>query len=127
MDECTPYLIPAPASVLINQTNDTHYASYHFQGKTDCTGEGRLLSYSEVGNCVNEDFGGSQLRVWVDAPRPPSSACTVPGVCGRGYQVCCIGSKFTGDECHCHLQNGTGVCGRGYQVCCIGSKFTGDE
>merc|ERR1712066_1230061 len=51
MDQCTPYLIPAPASIYVNQTNDTHYASYHFQVPQDCTGDGQLLSYFAVGVC----------------------------------------------------------------------------
>jgi len=134
MDECTPYVIPAPAAIMVNQTNETHYASYHFQGATDCSGKGSLLSYWEVGKCVNESWGGSQLRVWVDAPKPPLSVCAVPGVCGRGYQGCCIGSDITGHKCNCHLHNGTGEaasrdcgsCGNKFVECCSAFKITGN-
>merc|ERR1711862_1088180 len=63
MDQCTPYIIPAPASIYVNQTNDTHYASYHYQGVQDCTGQGTLLSFWQVDSCVS--FGTySQIRVW---------------------------------------------------------------
>merc|ERR1719183_643828 len=77
MDECTPYLIPEPASILVNQTDETHYSSYHFNHNTDCTGGGRRLVTMTIGDCENYDTF-SQMRAWVDAPKPPKSACTVP-------------------------------------------------
>lgn len=132
MDQCTPYLVPAPASVFVNQTNDTHYASYHFQGSQDCTGDGRLLSYLEVGSCLS--FGSySQMRVWVEAPKPPVSSCQSFGVCGRAYQGCCIGSELKGEKCTCHLHNGTGQagsqdcgsCGKAFIKCCSAFQLSG--
>ena len=65
MDECTPYIIPAPASLWVEQKNDTAYSSYHFQGPTDCSGmERTFLSDWIVGECF--DYGSySQKRVWI--------------------------------------------------------------
>merc|ERR1712176_583529 len=65
MDECTPFLIPAPASIWVAQKNDTAYSSFHCQGVTDCNVEKRkFLSDFVVGTC--EDLGGySQMRVWI--------------------------------------------------------------
>jgi len=132
MDECTPYLIPAPASLYINQTNDTAYASYHFQGPTDCSGMGTFVSYWVVGTCTS--FGDySQMRIWIKSPPPPTSACGVPGTCGRAYQACCAGSMVAGKPCTCHLYNGTGKagaqdcgsCGKAFVDCCTGFKITG--
>merc|ERR1719382_1141171 len=107
MDQCTPHIILASASIFVNQTNDTHYASYHFQGVQDCTGQGTLVSFGEVGSCVS--FGSySQIRVWVEAPKPPVSSCQSFGVCGRAYQGCCIGSELKGEKCSCHLHERCG-------------------
>jgi hypothetical protein len=65
MNECTPYLIPAPASIWIEQKNDTAYSSYHCQGVTDCSKPLRkLLGDFIIGTC--EDYGDfSQMRVWI--------------------------------------------------------------
>merc|ERR1711865_933565 len=65
MDECTPYHLPAPASIWIEQKNDTAYSSYHFQGPTDCSGAERtFLSDWIVDECF--DYGDySQKRVWI--------------------------------------------------------------
>jgi hypothetical protein len=133
MDECTPYLIPAPASIYVNQTNETAYASYHFQGPTDCSGNaGTKVADWLVGECVSFD-GYSQMRDWITAPPPAPSACGVPGVCGRAYQVCCAGSAVTGNACACHLNNGTGKagsrdcgkCGNAFVECCSAAGLTG--
>eukprot|EP00927_Polykrikos_kofoidii_P003015 TRINITY_DN111_c1_g1_i1.p1 TRINITY_DN111_c1_g1~~TRINITY_DN111_c1_g1_i1.p1 ORF type:complete len:223 (+),score=32.15 TRINITY_DN111_c1_g1_i1:91-669(+) len=132
MDECTPYLIPAPASIFVNQTNDSIYTSFHFQGETDCSGVGTKLGDWTVGECQN--FGDySQLRVWVTAPPPPVSACSVKGACGWAYQSCCIASAATGNPCTCHLHNGTGKagsrdcgkCGKAFVGCCSAFELTG--
>merc|ERR1719183_3201374 len=70
LDECTPYLIPRPASILVNQTDDTHYSSYHFDATTDCTGVHRLLETLAIGECEKGLAGDYYLmRVWVDAPK----------------------------------------------------------
>jgi hypothetical protein len=65
MNECTQYFIPAPASVWVEQKNDTAYSSYHCQGVTDCSEEKRkFLADWAVGAC--ENFGDySQMRVWI--------------------------------------------------------------
>jgi hypothetical protein len=132
MNKCTPYLIPAPASILVNQTNDTHYASYHFQGPQDCSGKGKLLDFFAVGECTS--FGDySQKRVWVVAPKPPVSSCDAPGVCGRAYQTCCVASGIKGNKCTCHLHNGTGAagsqncgtCGKDFVKCCSAFQMSG--
>jgi len=63
--------LPAPASILVVQKNDTAYSSYHYgpggePGSTDCTGARSLLADWIVGTCVG--FGGySQMRVWAPA------------------------------------------------------------
>jgi uncharacterized protein YheU (UPF0270 family) len=74
MDECTQHLIPAPASIWVEQKNDTAYSSYHCQGVTDCASEKRVfLSDWIVGTC--ENFGDySQMRVWVTPKSVPASA-----------------------------------------------------
>lgn len=132
MNECTPYLIPAPASIFVNQTNDTAYAYYHFQGQVDCSGEGKKLTDLVVGVC--ESYGDySQKRVWVQAPPPLPSSCGTFGLCGRAYQACCAASKFTGNACNCHLHNGTGKagsndcgkCGKDFVGCCTASQLIG--
>jgi len=132
MNECTPYLIPAPASIFVNQTNDTAYASYHYQGPQDCSGEGKRLAYFIVGECASyQDY--SQMRVWVEAPRPPVSSCGAPGLCGRAYQACCTASELTGGSCTCHLHNGTGKagsqdcgkCGKDFVGCCSAFQVLG--
>jgi len=74
MNECTQYLIPAPASICVEQKNDTAYSSYHCQGVTDCSKEKRtFLADWAVGVC--EVFGDySQMRVWI---APQSTAVIV--------------------------------------------------
>merc|ERR1712028_272320 len=65
MDTCFPKLIPAPASYWVEQTNETFYSNYHYDGVKDCTGDTRkhLMDFS-VGVC--DDFGDySQMRVWL--------------------------------------------------------------
>jgi len=132
INECTPFLIPAPASIYVNQTNDSVYTSYHFQGPQDCSGSGTKLGDFLVGTCESFDTY-SQKRVWVEAPPPPLSTCQVPGVCGRAYQGCCVASKLTGHACACHLHNGTGKagstdcgrCGKKFVECCTAFELTG--
>ena len=56
------------------------------------------------------------------------------GVCGKGYQGCCIAYQTKGYPCGCHLQEGgtgevgsdCGDCGAGYGTCCLGFKAEGD-
>jgi len=68
MNECTSYLIPAPASIWVEKQNATVYSSYHYQGVTDCSGNHTHLGDFVVGTC--ENLGGySQMRVWVE-PKP---------------------------------------------------------
>jgi hypothetical protein len=70
MDECTQYLIPAPASIWVTKKNSTAYSSFHCQGVLDCSCSKDNQSHLGdwiVGTC--EDFGGySQMRVWVTVP-----------------------------------------------------------
>jgi len=132
MDECTTYIIPAPASVRVAYLNETAYASYHYQGVTDCSGEGKLVTTITVNSCTSDD-GDSQKRVWVEAPAPPPGACGQPGDCGRAYQACCLASQLKGSPCGCKLRNGTGeagspdcgFCGKAFVTCCAGFKLTG--
>jgi hypothetical protein len=67
MDTCQPKLIPALASLKIEQTNDTMYSNYHYQGVTDCSGETRThVMDFVVGVCEGFKEGNySQMRVWV--------------------------------------------------------------
>lgn len=134
MDECNPFLIPAPASLKIQQVNDTAYASYHYKGVTDCSGDqGKHIADWVVGTC--EDLGGfSQKRVWIETPPPPPATCEVPGDCGRAYQACCLASELKGNgKCTCHLRKGSGeagstdcgFCGRAFVTCCAGFRIGG--
>jgi len=133
LDSCTAYAIPAPASIKVAQINDTAYASYHYQGTFDCTGnQEQHLEDLIVGTCT--DYGDySQMRTWVRSAPATDGACEVPGNCGLAYQACCAGAKLTGDECSCHLHNGTGSadstdcgkCGNAYVACCLASGLTG--
>eukprot|EP01052_Picozoa_sp_SAG31_P049229 SAG31_NODE_10675_length_1111_cov_1.465415_1_plen_202_part_00 len=66
MDQCTPFHIPAPASILVVQKNGTAYSSFHYQGVTDCMGVRRtFLQDLTVGACSGDLGGYSQMRVWV--------------------------------------------------------------
>jgi len=132
LDECTPYLIPAPASIRVQYVNETAYASYHFQGVTDCSGTGEYLQTLIVNSCTKHD-GYSQMRVWVQSPAPPPGICGEKGYCGFAYEACCIGSELKGSPCTCKLRNGTGeagspdcgFCGRAFVTCCSGFKLGG--
>lgn len=131
LGECHPYVIPAPASLLVEYVNETAYASYHYQGPVDCSGTNRtLVQVLTVGDC--EAKGGySQRRVWITEPVPPPASCAVPGVCGRSYQACCLGSKVKGSPCKCQLRNGSGeagardcgFCGKAFVTCCTAYKL----
>jgi len=69
--ECTQFLIPAPASIWVEQKNDTAYSSFHCQGVLDCSkAKRKLLGDFIVGTCDN--LGGySQMRVWIKAEATP--------------------------------------------------------
>jgi len=132
LDECTPYLLPAPASIWTEYLNETAYASFHYQGVADCSGNGRKLDDWIVGSCT--DLGGySQKRVWITAPTPPPASCEEPGDCGRAYSACCAVSRVKGSPCACGLRNGTGeagsrdcgFCGKAFVTCCEGFRLTG--
>jgi hypothetical protein len=132
LDECTPFLIPAPASVRVEYSNETTYASYHYQGVPDCSGARKKLGDWIVGSC--EDLGGySQMRVWVSSPSPPPGRCGEPGDCGVAYKACCAVSELKGEPCQCSLRNGTGeagspdcgACGKVFVSCCAGFKIGG--
>jgi len=138
MDECTPYLIPAPASILVVQVNDTNYAAYHYQGVQDCSGpDGKLVNSLVVEHCEDMGDGTSHKRAWVTGPSPPPPApgsCSAPGDCGTAYQACCLGAQIKGESCACHLQNGTGgqatssdcsTCGKAFVACCSAFALTG--
>eukprot|EP00441_Pelagodinium_beii_P046137 CAMPEP_0197619516 /NCGR_PEP_ID=MMETSP1338-20131121/527_1 /TAXON_ID=43686 ORGANISM="Pelagodinium beii, Strain RCC1491" /NCGR_SAMPLE_ID=MMETSP1338 /ASSEMBLY_ACC=CAM_ASM_000754 /LENGTH=198 /DNA_ID=CAMNT_0043188493 /DNA_START=64 /DNA_END=660 /DNA_ORIENTATION=+ len=139
MDECTPYLIPAPASLKVEQLNDTAYATYHYQGIQDCSGpDGKFQRAWFVEQCEDQGDGTSLKRAWVTgpAPSPPSpGSCMVPGDCGRAYQACCLGSHVKGEPCNCHLTSGTGeatstdcgTCGKAFVACCSAFSLTGHE
>jgi len=132
LNECIPYLIPAPASLRVEYVDETHYASYHYQGATDCSGNRTHLGDFVVGTC--EDFGSySQMRVWNTAPAPPPGQCAAPGHCGHAYQACCLAGHVSGKPCACKLRNGTGeagsadcgFCGKAFVTCCTGYKLGG--
>jgi len=57
----------------------------------------------------------SSTTTTTQGPLPPSDQkCHEPGHCGRIYQTCCVGFRFTDYKCECHLQNaGTGFDGEG--------------
>mmetsp|Transcript_48976 Transcript_48976/g.141936 ORF Transcript_48976/g.141936 Transcript_48976/m.141936 type:complete len:194 (+) Transcript_48976:98-679(+) len=132
MDKCTPFFIPAPASIKNVWVNDTMYSSYHYKGVQDCSGsQMEHLQDWIVNTCAN--LGGySQMRVWVQSP-PSPGACAAPGTCGRAYQACCVASEVRGEPCACHLGNGTGTvdssdcgtCGKAFVACCTGFQLTG--
>lgn len=133
LHECTPYLIPAPASILVEYLNETAYASYHYQGVTDCSGaKPRRLGEFVVNSCEDLD-GFSQMRVWVSSPAPPPASCKEPGDCGHAFSACCIASAVKGAPCACDLHNGTGEassfdcgpCGQAFATCCAGFKLRG--
>ena len=66
MNMCTPFSIPAPASIFVEQTNGTSYASYHYQGVKDCSGSNKaFLASFLVGQCSGDLGGYSNMRVWV--------------------------------------------------------------
>eukprot|EP01050_Picozoa_sp_SAG11_P023873 SAG11_NODE_4928_length_1719_cov_1.579012_2_plen_240_part_00 len=66
MNQCTPYHVPALASILVLQKNRTAYSSYHYQGEVDCSGAQRtFLEDLAVGTCSGDLGGYSQMRVWV--------------------------------------------------------------
>jgi hypothetical protein len=70
MNECSQKMIPAPASIWVEQKNATAYSSFHCQGVLDCSKDKRvLLADFIVGTC--EDLGGySQMRMWIKAESP---------------------------------------------------------
>jgi len=132
LDQCTPYFIPAPASIKVVQKDDTTISSYHYQGTMDCSGPSQHMGDFVVNSCTNEgDY--SQMRVWVTAPSPSGGTCEVPGDCGRAYQACCVGSEVKGEPCTCHLHNGTGTagsadcgtCGKAFVACCTAAQLAG--
>jgi len=133
MGTCTPFLIPAPASVRVEYVNETTYSSYHYQGVQDCSGASRRhLMDLVVNSCTNEG-GYSQKRVWIMAPSPPAGPCAAPGDCGLAYQACCIGLEATGTPCECRLHNGSGTdagpgcgaCGKAFVACCSAAGLVG--
>jgi hypothetical protein len=66
MNFCTPFSIPAPASIFVEQTNGTYYSSYHYDGVKDCSGSKRTFLMSLlVGECSGDLGGYSHMRVWV--------------------------------------------------------------
>eukprot|EP00440_Ansanella_granifera_P031999 gb/GFBE01034731.1/.p1 GENE.gb/GFBE01034731.1/~~gb/GFBE01034731.1/.p1 ORF type:complete len:196 (+),score=48.87 gb/GFBE01034731.1/:1-588(+) len=133
LDTCFPFFIPAPASIKAVWVNDTAYASYHWQGVQDCSGDqGEFEADFIVNSCVN--MGGySQMRVWKTSPPPSAGVCEVPGDCGRAYQACCLASQIKGAPCNCHLGNGTGTadsadcgtCGKAFVACCMAFDLKG--
>lgn len=65
LNECTPYSIPAPASILTVQLNETAYGSYHYTGHKDCTGQRTFMAALPVGSCSGDLGGYSQMRVFL--------------------------------------------------------------
>jgi hypothetical protein len=65
MGRCTPFHIPAPASDFVSQTDGSTYASYHYQGHTDCSGARTKIGDWDVGTCSGDLGGYSQMRVWL--------------------------------------------------------------
>eukprot|EP01044_Picomonas_judraskeda_P006364 COSAG03_NODE_631_length_6620_cov_2.507898_4_plen_243_part_00 len=103
LNECTPYSIPAAASVLVVQLNSTAYGSYHYQGRKDCTGQRAFLTAFSVGSCSGDLGGYSQMRVFLHnstrhcspdcecCPCPPSHQGLCKGTCpscGKGVCNC---------------------------------------
>ena len=92
LNECTPYRIPAPASILTVQLNETAYGSYHYQGHQDCSGQRTFLMALPVGTCSGDLGGYSQMRVFLhDSARHCSPDCQCCP-CPASHQGPCAGT-----------------------------------
>ena len=89
LDQCTPYHIPAPASILVVRKNGSAYESYHYQGATDCTGPRTFLEALAVGTCSGDLGGYSQMRVWEGATLQCSPGCECCPCTGTGCKGTC--------------------------------------
>ena len=73
MGECTRFIIPAPASILVEPKNDTAYSSFHYQFSTECKigllcHKRTFLMDFVMGLCGDLSIGSdtySQMRVWL--------------------------------------------------------------